>query len=194
MFYSIAKAIVWFFMHLIFRVRAVGVENIPKTGGVVLAVNHRSNWDVVMAGITCPRQLTFMAKAELFKNKIFAALISSLGAFPIKRGSGDVGAYRAAMSILRGERVMLMFPEGHRTKKGASPARAKTGVAMFAIKAEVPVVPVYISGEYRWLGKVTVTYGAPITFEEHYGKKQSSEELQVIADSILNKIRGLKEQ
>ncbi len=194
MFYSAAKAIVWVFLHLVFRIKAVGKENIPSEGGMILAVNHRSNWDVVMAGLTCPRQLTFMAKIELFKNKLFAALITALGAFPIKRGAGDVGAYKAAMSILRGGRVMLMFPEGHRAKKNAPPAKAKTGVALFAIKAEVPVVPVYISGEYSWMSKITVTYGKPITLSQYYGKKQSNEELQAIADSILNTVRGLKVQ
>lgn len=186
-FYSGVLHIVRFAMRAVFRIKYVGRENMPKEGGCILAVNHRSNWDPVMAGLGCPRQLTFMAKEELFKNPIFGKLISKLGAFPIKRGGGDVAAIKGAFKILKDERVLLMFPEGHRMKDG-SRGKAKSGVAMIAQRAKVPVVPMYISGKYKWMGKITVTIGEPITLEQYYGKKLSNEELQNAAEEVLDAV------
>lgn len=134
--------------HCIFRVKVVGKENVPKDGGMILAVNHKSNWDPIFAGAYCPRTLRFMAKADLFKNKLFGGLIKKLGAFPIQRGRGDIGAIKGAFSILKNNDAMLIFPEGHRIKNGRR-VKAKLGVSMIAVYAEVPVIPLCISGEYK---------------------------------------------
>ena len=115
--------------HCIFRVKVVGKENVPKDGGMILAVNHKSNWDPIFAGAYCPRPLRFMAKADLFKNKLFGGLIKKLGAFPIQRGRGDIGAIKGAFSILKNNNAMLIFPEGHRIKNGKR-VKAKLGVSM----------------------------------------------------------------
>ena len=152
--------------HCIFRVKVVGKENVPKDGGMILAVNHKSNWDPIFAGAYCPRPLRFMAKADLFKNKLFGGLIKKLGAFPIQRGRGDIGAIKGAFSIVK----------------------AKLGVSMIAVYAKVPVIPLCISGEYKPFHKVTVTFGKPITFEEYYGKKPNNETLQTLADEVMQTI------
>lgn len=191
MFYWICVKIVHFVMLLMFRIKTVGKENLPKNGGVILAVNHKSDFDPVMAGITCPRKLCFMAKAELFKNKLFGGLIKRLGAFPVHRGTGDVGAMKTAFKILKSDGVMLIFPEGGRVKNGEH-RRAKSGVAMIAQKMCVPVVPVLIDGDYKWMHRITVKYGKPISFEEYKGKKVSQEEIQELADGVLEEIYKLK--
>ena len=157
--------------HCIFRVKVVGKENVPKDGGMILAVNHKSNWDPIFAGAYCPRPLRFMAKADLFKNKLFGGLIKKLGAF----------------SILKNNDAMLIFPEGHRIKNGKR-VKAKLGVSMIAVYAKVPVIPLCISGEYKPFHKVTVTFGKPITFEEYYGKKPDNETLQTLADEVMQTI------
>lgn len=177
-------------MKFVFRIKSVGGENVPDEGGVILSVNHRSNWDPVIAGLTCKRHLRFMAKAELFENKLFGALITRLGAFPIKRGSHDISAVKSSLAILKSGEVMLMFPEGKRARHGEK-LRAKTGVSMIAVRARVPVIPVYIEGDYKWMHKITVHYGKPILLDEYYDKKPSQEELQGIADSILETMRAL---
>ncbi|MCH5184631.1 MAG: 1-acyl-sn-glycerol-3-phosphate acyltransferase [Oscillospiraceae bacterium] len=192
MFYKICCRLVKFFLLFAFRIKVYGAENVPSGGGVIIAVNHRSNWDVPVAGASCPRRLTFMAKSELFKNPVFAGLISSLGAFPIKRGKGDIGAVKAALTILSQERAMLIFPEGTRNHTGKPLARIKEGLALFAIRAEVPVVPVFIEGEYKWLSKITVTYGAPMYFKEYYGKKTAPEQLAEVSAEIYKTMWSLK--
>ena len=190
MFYSFAIVVVRIVMFFCFRIKKIGLENVPKEGGVILAINHKSDLDPVMIGITSPRKLNFMAKAELFNNKLFGGLIKKLGAFPVHRNSGDVGALKASFKILKNDGAMLIFPEGRRVKKGEK-RRAKSGVAMIAQKMCVPVVPVYIGGEYKWMHKVTVTYGEPIYFDEYKDKKLSGDEIQLLADGVLDKIYGL---
>lgn len=191
MFYNIALVIVRFVMLFVFRLKFVGRDNVPSEGGVILAFNHRSNWDPVIAGLSCKRHLCFMAKEELFKRPVFGAIIKKLGAFPVNRGKSDIGAIKAALRILSGGNAMLMFPEGHRIKNDKK-VKAKPGVVMIAQMARVPVVPVCISGEYKWMRKITVTYGKPISFEKYYGKRLNQEQIQLEADKVLDEIRALK--
>ena len=187
MFYRVCIYIVRFILLFMFRVRTIGRENVPSQGAVIFAYNHKSDFDPVIAGVTCPRQLTFMAKSELFKNKIFGALISKLGAFPVHRGKGDVGAMKAAFKILGDERAMLIFPEGGRVKKEHE-RRAKSGVALIAQRCAVPVVPVHIAGEYKWMHKINVYYGVPMYFPSKDGERPSQDDLQSFADTVLDAI------
>ncbi len=190
MFYKICRVIVRAVMVLVFRLKFVGRENLPKDGGVIVAFNHRSNWDPVIAGLASPRPLRFMAKEELFKNPVFGALITTFGAYPVRRGKGDVGAIKSALKILSDGEAMLMFPEGHRIKDGRR-VKAKPGVALIAQRAKVPIVPICISGKYRWMNQITVTIGEAITLEEYYGEKLEQEKVQEIADGVLDKIRSM---
>ena len=133
----------------------------------------------------------FVASKPLFKNKFFGALLKKLGAFPVQRGKGDVGAIKSAIGILQRNHVMLIFPEGRRMRNGQRAQHAKGGAAMLSVRTGVPVIPVYISGEYKWMHKITITFGEPITFDKYAGKKLSSEENQKLGDEILNKIYSL---
>lgn len=162
----------------------------PKNGGAILAVNHKSNWDVIAVGTTCGRTLSFMAKSEMFKTKIGSAFFSALGAFPVKRGKGDVGAVKTALTIVNRGNMMLMFPEGKRVRNGAS-VKAKTGAVMIANRSEAPVIPVNISTDYRFRKPLTVTYGKPIYYKKSDFGKISSENLQELSDKLLDKIREI---
>lgn len=185
MFYDFCSGFCGFLLFFFIRLRKSGIENVPKNGPVILAVNHKSNLDPVVAAITCPRHLNFMAKSELFTNKIFGSLISKLGAFPVHRGKGDIGAIKTAFKIFKQDGVMLIFPEGGRVRNNEK-RKAKPGVAMIAQKAGVPVIPVLIDGDYKFMHKVTVRYGKPIIFDKD--KKCSGEEIQQMADNVLEEI------
>lgn len=190
MFYKIIKTICNLAIFLIFRIKVYGRENIPKTGGAIVAMNHRSNWDVPIAGLSCKRKLRFMAKAEMFKSKFGNCFFKSLGAFPVQRGKGDIGAIKAALTKLKEEHIIAMFPEGRRVKEGVK-SEPKPGVVMLAVKAEVPVIPVHITGKYKWFGKITVTFGEPIYYDDFYGKKLVVEELQDLSRELMNVINSL---
>lgn len=190
MFYGFAKAVLRFVLFFVFRLKVTGKKNVLKDGGAILAVNHRSCWDPVIVAVACPRRPAFMAKSELFKNKLFARLIKGLGAFPVHRGKGDLGAIKSALTILKQSNLMLMFPEGRRVREGER-TEPKPGVAMIATHAKVPVIPVRVSGKYRWLGKITVSFGEPIYFDEYYGEKLSVERLQELSNAVMDNIYSL---
>lgn len=193
MFYWIVIAIVNFISRVCFNIKYIGKENVPKTEGAILAVNHRSNWDVILAASASPRKLRFMAKSELFKNKLFGGLIKKLGAFPVQRGKGDIGAIKSALGILNKKEIMLMFPEGRRIRKGEHEVTdAKAGVAMLATRAKVDIIPVYISGQYKFRHKITVVIGEPIKYDDYYDQKLNMETLQNLSNDVLKQMRKLK--
>ena len=190
MFYDFCVVLLKIVFTFVFRIKRVGEENVPKEGPLIVAFNHTSDFDPVIAGITCPRRLNFMAKAELFENKLFGGLIKRLGAFPVHRGKGDVGAIKTAFKIIENQGVMLIFPEGGRVKDGQRKS-AKPGVAMIAQRCNVPVVPVHIIGEYKWMKKITVCYGEPVSFVNPSEAKPTQEDLQKFADDVLDTIYSL---
>lgn len=143
---AVARMVVPIFM----RREVFGVENIPKTGAVVLAANHLTNWDVFPLQISLPRPIFFMAKSELFHNPLVGALIRHLGGFPVQRGKRDSWALAYAENLLMNERMLGMFPEGTRSK-GRGLRAAKSGAARLALAAGCPVIPVAISGTERVL-------------------------------------------
>lgn len=192
MLLSIVRFLIKCFMYLVFRLRVHGRENFPKEGAVIVALNHRSYWDVPLVGSVLPRQLTFMAKKELFDMPVLGAIIKWADAFPVARGKSDLGAIRAALAALRAEKAMAIFPEGRRVKQG-EPHTAKAGVALIAEKAGAPILPVAISGRYRFLSKVDVYIGEPIYVKPPEGGKLNAEELQAVSDRLLKTILDMAE-
>ncbi len=181
-FYGFARGVVKCAYRLLFRIKIEGLENVPEDGAYVVCANHQSNLDPPMLGVCLPIRLRFMAKEELFKNKLFGSLLRALGAFPIKRGKSDVGALRAAMKMLAsGERVVV-FPEGGRSSKGHL-KKGKSGAALIAVKAGVNILPIGIDGQYRFLSKITVKIGKVIPLEKYFDLKVESETLQEITDN-----------
>ncbi len=191
MLYSFVKAVCLVLMKILFRIKTVGKENVIS-GGIILAANHKSNWDALSVAATCPRQLAFMGKKELFGFKPFGWILKKIGAFPVNRGKGDIGAVKTALTILKQEKAMIMFPEGTRMLDGTR-GQAKPGVVMLANHAKSPVVPVKISGKYRLFSKITVYYGEPVYFDEYYGEKLSVEKMQELSESVMDKVYSLDE-
>ncbi|MFT3951470.1 MAG: lysophospholipid acyltransferase family protein [Oscillospiraceae bacterium] len=167
-FYQILRPFVNAAFKLYFNLRIEGRENIPKTGGYVFASNHRSYADPILIALPVRVPFTFMAKEELFQgNPLFTALIRAFGAFPVTRGKGDTAVIDLSLDRLERGFHLVIFPEGTRSKDGTV-GKGKTGVALIAAAAGVPVVPVGISFRegLKFRRKITVRYGAPILPEE----------------------------
>ena len=155
----------------LYRLRVEGVENIPESGGFVLAANHLSNFDPWPLALPLyPRRyLRFMAKSELFWWPL-GPIISAGGAFKVRRGQGDIEAVRTAVALVREGHVVVMFPHGTRQRKGLvkkyQPG-AHTGAARIALEAGAPLVPAAIKGTDRLtrLGPLRVRYGKPIDLD-----------------------------
>jgi 1-acyl-sn-glycerol-3-phosphate acyltransferase len=182
--YTLAGALSWPLMRGVYRLDAVGVENVPE-GGVVLAANHTSNFDPWPLGFPLwpRRQLYFMAKSELF-NPILGSTLRAAGVFPVRRGEHDVQAIETAVRLCKEGKVVAMFPEGTRRTKGMRKkfsARPRGGSARIALAAGVPLVPAAIKGTDRMLSlpRLKVAYGRPIPIDDLAGlpPKDASETL-----------------
>jgi len=177
---------------------SVGQENIPLTGGLIVAPNHVSYLDppAVACG-TKRRQLRFMAKEELFKGP-FGLLISSLGAFPVKRGEGDTESIRKSLAILEGGEALLIFPEGTRDD-GKQMLPVNRGVAMLAKRSGAAVLPVGIIGTHIVKPRVgegrkhpmKIAYGKPFTYEEICSGKNERENRELFARELEKRILAL---
>lgn len=173
MLYAILKPVAVALMRLLFRLEGRGARHVPARGPVLLVANHSSFLDPPLVGGVAPRQLSFMAKAELFRVPLLGALITRLNARPVRREGADASALRTALRILQDGGVLLMFPEGTRGPEGAL-REPKPGAAMLAVLSGAPVVPVFIAGSGRaWPrgrtlpkpAKVVVAFGPPMVFE-----------------------------
>ncbi len=165
--YEFAKGMFRFQFKLM-RWKVQGVENLPAEGPVILAVNHQSMWDPIVAGCSIPRRVSFMAKEELFSIPVISNISRSLGAFPVKRGQGDMNAIRQSLAILKEGRVLGLFPEGTRSKDGEI-QKGQPGIVLLMEKSKATVVPIKIFGTRSLLtkgwGKIVVVIGKPMTPE-----------------------------
>ena len=166
MFYNCAKTIVWFILKILYRIKVIGLENLPHEGGYILAANHRCLLDPIFIAAELKNRVYFMAKKELFWFP-FNLLLHALGAFPVKRGEGDHSAVEKADNIIKEKKILGIFPEGTRSKTG-EPLRPKSGIAVIAkdTKADILPVGIHFEGKLRFGSKVTISYGKPIKFEE----------------------------
>ena len=196
-FYLAVGGLSWPIVRFLFRLRARGVENLPPSGGYVLAANHVSNFDPWPLGVPLyPRRwLRFMAKSELY-NPLMKPFLNAGGAFPVRRGERDLEAIDTAVRLAREGEIVVMFPEGTRRKKGLRKkfeARPRSGAARIALTAGVPLVPAAIAGTDRLsrLGRLRVAYGTPIGVDD-LGDRDAREAAEVATERLMAEIRRLE--
>lgn len=169
-------------MKLYFRASRIGREHIPRHGAAIIACNHRSFIDPWVIGTMANRPVYYVAKSELFRNPVLAWVISALGAFPVERGAGDRDTIQTAKELLARGELVLIFPEGTRTRPGPL-GQPKRGVARLALETGAPVVPVAVIGtEAIRKGiilrphRIRARAGIPLQFErtEHSSPEQAA--------------------
>ena len=171
----------------------VGKNNIPK-GACIIASNHTSNLDAVLLAVHTWEKKYYVAKKELFKSKLIGSFLKSMGAIKIDRQSTDVAAIKNCMKVLKENKKLVIFPEGTRNKnEDMQLGEVKHGVAMFAIKAKVPIVPMFIAKKPKFWRRNKVVIGKPFTLEEFYGQKLDNDVLQKASDIVAEKMNELRE-
>ena len=165
-----------------------GVENMPAEGPVILAINHQSIWDPLVAAASLPREVSFMAKEELFSIPVLGKIITKLGAFPVKRGKGDMNAIRQSLAILKEGRVLGLFPEGTRSKTGEI-QKGLPGMVLLMEKSKASVVPIKVFGTRNFLtkgwGNIVVVVGKPMTAQMLQAPEGVENRREWIADRIM---------
>ncbi|MBM7662076.1 1-acyl-sn-glycerol-3-phosphate acyltransferase [Bacillus mesophilus] len=176
MVYQIVRSLVRWFLHIRFNVTVKGKENIPE-GAVILAMNHQTNWDSLLAGTHTPRKMYIMAKESLFRKKIFAWLITEMGAFPVNREKADIKSLKHTLKLLKDEKIFSLFIEGSRSET-EDMQDPKKGVGFIVSKSKAPVVPTYIYGvRNTWGGNAGVVFGKPMYFEGELDYEEISKQV-----------------
>ena len=168
--YWLVRAVLQPFFLIYFRMSRIGREHIPAEGPVIIASNHRSFLDPFVIATMARRPMYYVAKKEIFVWGWEAWLLNALGAFPVDRGAGDAEMIKTAKAILGRGEIVLMFPEGTRTRPGAL-GKPKRGVGRLALETGAPVVPVAVIGTeavrrgWRFRPhKVRIRAGRPLRF------------------------------
>ena len=188
--YKAAKGLFYLYMHTIYDIEYIGRGNLPKDGAAIICANHRKVSDPLVLGGILERPIHFMAKKEIFDNKFFAWVLRGIGAFPVNREAVEMASFKHALGVLKNGEVMGIFSQATR-KEEFDENEGKAGVALFAVKSGAPVVPVGISGSFKWFSKMTINMGEPIDFSEYKGKKLRTPELEELTKEIMGKVKQL---
>jgi 1-acyl-sn-glycerol-3-phosphate acyltransferase len=193
--YDLARVVLTPPSLLFYRAAAIGVDNVPASGPVILAPNHFSQWDHFFAGVYLRRKIRFMAKSQLFSNPAIEFIFRHGGVFPVRRGHRDEEAFITAHAILERGGCLLMYAEGGRSRSGRL-GTPRPGVGRLALESGVPVVPVAIHGSLGVRGwkrlrfpKVTVQYGAPMSFD--VVRNPTREQQHEAAERIFDRVRAM---
>jgi 1-acyl-sn-glycerol-3-phosphate acyltransferase len=174
LFYWFVRPFVTGIPRLLWRVKIVGLEHVPQSGGVILAPSHRSMMDIPFAGLVTKRRIRFMGKSSLFGVPVLGTLFKWLGGIPVERDGTDRKAVRESMAMLANGEVLCVYPEGTR-QHGPKIQPLQPGAAYFALRSGAPIVPIGIAGAEEILrtssdpiprfGRVTMVIGPPLVPE-----------------------------
>jgi 1-acyl-sn-glycerol-3-phosphate acyltransferase len=200
--YWVIKAVLTPVLFALYRIDVRGRENLPRSGPVILAANHRSFLDSIFLPLVIRRRVTFVAKAEYFDDPKTAWFFRGVGQIPIRRegGSASERALASAMDVLQRGQVFAIYPEGTRTRDGYL-HRGHTGVARLALRSRAPIVPVGLVGTDeiqpvdrrlpRPFRRVSIRFGAPVDVSRHAAHDADHLALRAIVDEVMFEIHEL---
>ena len=188
-------------LRLLFRCRLYGIENIPRDSSFILVSNHVSYIDPFAVGVFVPRKLTFLAKKELYRNRLMNWYMRALRTIPIDRESLSVSSVKEVIATVKKGYPIGIFPEGARSD-GPGLREPQAGAAYFALKCDIPVVAGYVKGTDKVLPRgrrfprispISVYYGSPKRYQmsEGGGKEESYRQ---VSYKIMDQIKELKER
>lgn len=195
--YPLARLVLTLPTILIYRLRAIGLENVPRSGPLVLAPNHFSQMDHFFIGAYLRRQIRFMAKSQMFGPPVLTYIYKHGGVFPVRRGQRDEEAFKTAYTILDQGEMLLVYAEGGRSRS-RNLGEPRPGIGRIALESGAPIVPVAIHGSAAVRGwkrlrfpRVTVQFGEPLTFGVE--PSPSRERQLEIATEVFGRVREMYE-
>lgn len=181
-----------FLVHLFFRVRYVGLENIPDKGPVILIANHTSLVDMFAIHVRVRPWIHWVAKKELYRHPWLSALLTKLGCIPVNRDQADLSAARSIMRVLRQNQFVGIFPQGTRvTDDKIASVKPRQGAVRFAVKTGAPMLPVAIDGRFRLFGRVRIVFGRPFILDQHEWLQAGAQKLEALNLRMMQKVYDL---
>lgn len=189
-FYNFMLKLFSIFSRTFFKFEVIGTENIPSEGNLIIAANHKSNLDpiFVASAVNKKRKMTAIAKEELFKNRILAKILNKVEIIPINRQNPGLGTIKRILKYIKNDYALVMFPEGTRSKTDDF-NNAKAGLSLFATKAKAEIVPCTIYSSYKLFKPAKIYFGKPISLEEYYKQKLTSEDHERISGEVMDIIK-----
>ncbi len=191
MLYIILKYTIGPLLWLLWRPMIIGKENLAVKGKAVFASNHTSMLDPVLLAIISFRNIHFMAKKELFSNKLIALLLRSLLSFPVDRKNADLQSLKRAMKVLDKGKIFGIFPEGKRSITGRMDSFEK-GTAFLAVRSRAQIIPIYIHPDSFRSGRPKMAVGTPIDINDIAANTKKSILVDVVTDEISDSIDALR--
>ena len=191
MLYIILKYTIGPLLWLLWRPMIIGKENLAVKGKAVFASKHTSMLDPVLLAIISFRNIHFMAKKELFSNKLIALLLRSLLSFPVDRKNADLQSLKRAMKVLDKGKIFGIFPEGKRSITGRMDSFEK-GTAFLAVRSRAPIIPIYIHPDSFRSGRPKMAVGTPIDINDIAANTKKSILVDVVTDEISDSIDALR--
>jgi 1-acyl-sn-glycerol-3-phosphate acyltransferase len=194
--YTLVRTLLTPYLLIVHRARAYATLNVPEGGQAIITPNHFSFLDHFFVAVYLRRKVNFMAKSQLFKPPM-QFIYTHGGVFPVRRGFADEEAFKTAHTILDRGDIVLMYPEGGRSRSGEL-GKPKRGLGRLALESGAPVVPTAIVGTQKarnWkrlnFPKVTVLYGEPVRFEKI--ENPTPEQQQAAAEMVFSRVQALYE-
>lgn len=184
LFYKIIRPIAKVVFKVLYRPKIIGKNNIPKTGGIVLAGNHKHNFDCAMLVSSTRRCVHFLAKEELFQGK-FGWFFKAMGLIPVKRKTHDGKALPTSICYLENEKVIGIFPEGTHNRGEGVILPFKIGAVKMAHDSKCKIVPFVIKGEYKIFHKgPRICFFEPIEITDDNLDKENERFMKLISDKL----------
>lgn len=189
--YYVFKFLLTPFFWAFFWPKVVGYKHLKTEGGAMYICNHRSMLDPIVIGLVAPRFIHFMAKEELFENKFIGAFLRLLLAFPVRRKTADLNSVRRALKLISSGKVLGIFPEGKRAVTDDIDEMEK-GAAFMAVRARVPVIPMYIPPNIYGFKRPYIMVGEPIDIAAMTETVPKSLLVDVVSDKFADSVNALK--
>lgn len=178
---------------IIYRVRIEGLENVPKNSACIICGNHVHALDAPALLATINRDVCFMAKEELWRSTGFKFMAMCYNVFPVKRGKKDTDAIKTSLRILKNNQILGMFPEGTRNgmERGIKP---KNGAVNIAIRADVPIIPFGVVGDFKPFKKIVYRFGEPMDFSEYKDRAKDKDIVDGLTKEVMDKVVELRDK
>ena len=196
-FFQFCRIICYIPMAILFPTKVIGKECLKKGQRAILVSNHTSNMDSILLALHLGESKYFLAKKELFENKLLGWFMKKFGGIKIDRKANDINAIKNCIKVLKDDKKLVIYPEGTRNKGDGDNlelGEIKGGASMLAIKTKSPVVPIYINRRPKMFRKTTITIGIPFEFTEFYEHKLDSEVLDKAGEILSEKMHNLRDE